>query len=143
MSDDFSRLRSALQKVDFFYSLNFGDLDELIKALRKKNYKKGEEIIKQGEIGDKFYLIGEGEVSVHVKKGMGGMKKVATLTDGDFFGEMALVTELPRTATVIAEEPTGLFVLYKNDFRKILMKNPKISLIINDALSKRRKSNRS
>ena len=143
MSDDFSRLRGILQKVDFFNSLSFGELDDLIKALRKKKARKGDEIIKQGEIGDKFYLISNGEVSVHVRKGMMGQaKKVATLADGDFFGEMALVTELPRTATVIAEEPVDLFVLYKNDFKKILMKNPKISGIINEMLSKRRSSNR-
>lgn len=141
MTDDFSRLRSALQKVDFFYSLSFGDLDELIRSLRKKKAKKGEEIIKQGEIGDKFYLISSGEVSVNVKKGFGN-KKVASLGDGDFFGEMALVTELPRTATIIAETPVELFVLYKRDFKKILMKNQKIAGIINDVLSKRRMSNR-
>ncbi len=141
MTDDFSRLRTALQKVDFFYSLSFGDLDELIRSLRKKRAKKGEEIIRQGEIGDKFYLISSGEVSVNVKKGL-GRKKVASLGDGDFFGEMALVTELPRTATIIAETPVELFVLYKRDFKKILMKNQKIAGIINDVLSKRRMSNR-
>jgi len=143
MTDDFSRLRSALQKVDFFYSLSFGDLDELIKSLRKRKAKKKEEIIKQGEIGDKFYLLSDGEVSVHVRKGvMSQPKKVATLGPGDFFGEMALVTELPRTATIIAEEPTEMFVLYKKDFKKILMKNPKIAQIINEVLAKRRSSNR-
>lgn len=142
IQDDFSLLRNALQKVDFFYNLSFGELDELIKALRKRKVKKGEIIIKQGEIGDKFYIIGSGEVSVHIKKGLGAAKKVATLSAGDFFGEMALVTDLPRTATVIAEEPTELFVLYKSDFKKILMRNPKISLIINDILTKRLSSNK-
>jgi CRP-like cAMP-binding protein len=142
IQDDFSLLRNALQKVDFFYNLSFGELDELIKALRKRKVKQGEIIIKQGEIGDKFYIIGSGEVSIHIKKGLGKAKKVATLSTGDFFGEMALVTDLPRTATVIAEEPTELFILYKSDFKKILMKNPKISSIINDALTKRLSSNK-
>jgi len=47
---------------------------------------------------DKFFIIGSGEASVHVKKGTGGSKKVAVPGDGDFFGEMAVITEMPRTA---------------------------------------------
>ena len=132
-ADDFSRLRSALQKVDFFYSLNIADLDSLIKALKKRKTKRGEVIIKQGEIGDKFYLISEGAYGVYIKE-----KKVAELSDGQFFGEMALITDLPRTATVTALDDGGLFILYKRDFKKILLSNPKIAAIINDALSKRR-----
>jgi CRP-like cAMP-binding protein len=142
MPDDMSMLRSALQKVDFFYSLNFSELDMLIKSLKKRKTKKGDVIINQGEIGDKFYLIGRGAFSVHVKKGMGGSQLVADLSDGDFFGEMALVTELPRTATVVAEDMGELFVLYKKDFKKILLSNPKISAIITEVLAKRRASNK-
>lgn len=142
MADDMSMLRSALQKVDFFYSLNFSELDMLIKSLKKRKTKKGEVIINQGEIGDKFYLIGRGNFSVHVKKGMAGMQRVADLSDGDFFGEMALVTELPRTATVMAEDSGELFVLYKKDFKKILLSNQRISAIITEVLAKRRASNK-
>jgi CRP-like cAMP-binding protein len=133
MSDDFSMLRSALQKVDFFYSLNIMDLDALIKALKKRKAKPGEVIIKQGEIGDKFYLIGSGAVNVSINN-----KKVTELGEGDFFGEMALVTDLPRTATITVVEPTNLFLLYKRDFKKILLSKPKIAHIINEVLEKRR-----
>ncbi|MGD0566354.1 MAG: cyclic nucleotide-binding domain-containing protein [Candidatus Goldiibacteriota bacterium] len=134
MADDFSMLRSALQKVDFFYSLNIMDLDALIKALKKRKARAGEVIIKQGEIGDKFYLIGSGAVSVSINN-----KKVTELGDGDFFGEMALVTDLPRTATITVLEPTDLFLLYKKDFKKILLSKPKIAHIINEVLEQRRK----
>lgn len=142
MANDISMLRSALQKVDFFYSLNFSELDMLIKSLKKRKTKKGEVIINQGEIGDKFYLIGKGSFSVHVKKGMSGTNKVADLSDGNFFGEMALVTEMPRTATVIAEDLGELFILYKKDFKKILLSNQRISAIITEVLARRRASNK-
>ena len=142
MQDDMSKLRSALQKVDFFYSLHFNELDQLIKALRKRKVARGKTIIRQGEKGDAFYLISSGRVSVHIKKGMVGSKKVAELSTGDFFGEMALVTEETRSASVLAEENTELFVLYKSDFKKTFLSNPKISAIINEVLAKRKSSNR-
>lgn len=74
-----------------------------------------------------------GAVSVVINK-----KRVAELGEGDFFGEMALITDLPRTATVTALEPSELFVLYKKDFKKTLLSKPKIAHIINEVLAKRR-----
>jgi CRP-like cAMP-binding protein len=143
MEDDFSKLRATLQKVDFFYSLNFGELDHLIKVLKKRKVAQGTTIIKQGEKGDAFFLISSGAVSVYIKKGMmGSQKKVADLEGGDFFGEMALVSDMPRNATVIADAPAELFVLYKSDFKKILLANPKISGIITEVLAKRKQSNK-
>ncbi len=131
--DDMSMLRDSLKQVDFFYSLNISDLDALIKSLKKRMAKKGEVIIKQGEIGDKFFLIGAGAFAVTINN-----KKVAELGQGAFFGEMALVTDLPRTATVTTVESGELFILYKKDFKKILLSNPKIAAIINEVLAKRR-----
>ncbi|PKL91350.1 MAG: hypothetical protein CVV21_09050 [Candidatus Goldiibacteriota bacterium HGW-Goldbacteria-1] len=140
MADDITKLRETLKKVDFFYSLNFAQLDELIKAMKKQKFRKGEVVIQQGETGDAFYMISVGSVSIHIKKGM-SEKKVAGLAEGDFFGETALVTDAPRNATVIAEAPTELFVLHKNSFKKILLANPKISAIIKEELAKRKSKN--
>jgi CRP-like cAMP-binding protein len=140
MSDDMSKLRGILQKVDFFYSLSFVELDQLIKGLKKRKVTKGTAIIKQGEPGDAFYMIALGSVSVYIKKGM-SEKKAATLGKGDFFGEMALIADVPRNATVYADEQCELFVLYKNDFKKILLANPKISAIMNEVLAKRKSKN--
>jgi CRP-like cAMP-binding protein len=137
MAEDIALLRSTLKRVDFFNHLNFAQLDELICAMKKTSIKKGSQIIKQGDTGDAFYIIGSGEVSVHVKKGFGA-KKVAVLGDGDFFGEMALITDLPRTATVVAEKNSEMYVMSKRAFRKILMANPKINQLIQGTISKRK-----
>jgi len=56
MADDITRLRETLKKVDFFYSLNFAQLDELIKAMKKQKFRKGEVIIQQGETYDGLAL---------------------------------------------------------------------------------------
>ena len=142
MQDDFSKIRPILQKVGFFSLLKHEELDHIIKALKKRKVASGSEIIKQGEKGEAFFLILSGEVSVHVRKGMmSQQKKTGDLRSGDFFGEMALITDEPSSATVIADEPAELFVLYKNDFKKILLANPKISNIITGMLAKRKNGN--
>lgn len=138
MIEDMSLLKATLKRIEFFNYLNFSQLDELINALKKITVKKGEVIIRQGDIGDKFYIIAKGEVSIHKKKGFGGGKKVAVLGDGDFFGEIAMITDLPRTATVVAETTSELYVLKKMAFRKLLMANPKINQMIQDAIFSRK-----
>lgn len=123
----FTKLRQVLQNDYFFQVLKISELDELIGHLRMVRVQKGYEIIKQGEIGDAFYLIASGKVSVWKKKSFNKNAKVATLGPDDFFGEMALISNEPRNATIIAEEVTELFILQKYDFEKILMKNPLIA----------------
>jgi CRP-like cAMP-binding protein len=122
----FSRLRQVLQDDYFFQVLKMNELDELIGHLRMIRVQKGYEIIKQGDKGDAFYLIASGKVSVWKKKGF-KKAKVAELGTDDFFGEMALISNEPRNATVVAEDVTELFILQKYDFEKILMKNPLIA----------------
>ncbi len=64
-------------------------------------------------------------------------RRVATLSGGDFVGEIALVTELPRTATVTAETPVRLFVLTHRDFHAVLDQNPKVERKVLRALARR------
>ncbi len=137
MDEELSLLRATLKRVDFFYALNLAQLDALIGALRKSHAHRGEILIHQGDIGDRFYIIAEGGVSVQVKKTFWGRRKIAVLSSGDFFGEMALVSDQPRNATVVAEEDTQLYELHKKDFREILLQNPKISQLIQEAIQRR------
>ncbi len=136
-SSIFGRLRTVLQNTYFFQSLKMSELDELIGHLRMIRVQKGYEIIKQGDPGDAFYLISSGKVSVWKKKTM-GKTKVADLGADMFFGEMALMSNEPRNASVIAEEVTELFVLQRYDFEKILMKNPTIANELKKAFMERK-----
>ena len=137
----FSRLRHVLQNTYFFQSLKMNELDELIGHLRMIRVQKGYEIIKQGDPGDAFYLIASGKVSVWLKKNFKRTQVAELLTD-DFFGEMALISNEPRNATVVAEEITELFILQKYDFDKILMKNPAIAQELKKAYQDRKAKNR-
>jgi len=137
----FHRMRDVLRHTYFFQSLKMHELDELIGGLRMIRVQKGYEIIKQGDPGDAFYLIASGRVSITVKKGF-RTGKVAELGVDDFFGEMALISNEPRSATVTAEEVTELFVLQRKDFDQILMKNPAIAQEIRKAFVERKTKNK-
>jgi CRP-like cAMP-binding protein len=126
-------LRDTLQKVDFLYQLKLDELDKLMEALKKRHCPAGHTVIKEGEAGDAFYMIASGEVEVLAKG-----KRIAVRKAGEFFGESALLTQEPRSATVRTLVPTELYVLYKEDFSKTLMANPGIAASIKAAAAQRK-----
>ena len=79
------------------------------------HFEKGEIIFHEGDIGDYLYIITEGEVEV-LKHSPGGQQKVATLSKGEYFGEMALVHQKTRSATIRCTKPTDVLALKKSDF---------------------------
>ena len=89
-------------------------------------------LCQEGQTGQEFFVLVEGKVQV-TRKG----RRVATLRGGDFVGEIALVTELPRTATVTAETPVRLFVLTRREFHGVLDQNPKVERKVLRALGRR------
>jgi CRP-like cAMP-binding protein len=93
---------------------------------------KGKEIIREGERGREFFVFLEGSVDV-IRRG----KKVATLSDGDFAGEIALVSRIPRTATVKTTAPTRALVVTDQAFRGLLRRSPEIQLKVLEALAER------
>jgi CRP-like cAMP-binding protein len=121
------KLRNVLQGVDFFTRLKLEELETLVEHLKKRTVPRGHLIIQQGDKNvDAFYMIASGRCTVWIKKGL-SMAKVADLGPENYFGERALITEEPRAATVRAETVSELYVLYKEDFNAILMKNPGIA----------------
>ncbi|OGR88531.1 MAG: hypothetical protein A3J74_05645 [Elusimicrobia bacterium RIFCSPHIGHO2_02_FULL_57_9] len=121
---DFGLLAAMLRKVDFFTPLTIGQIERLIPYIMLFSCRKGETVFKQGEIGDAFYIIQSGKVEVKVKTGFLFSKTVQNLGPGDFFGEIALISREPRTATIKCLEPVALFVLAAGNFDLVLRQNP-------------------
>jgi NADH dehydrogenase len=102
-----------------------GDLVQLrIQAtdnITNEHFEPGETIFEQGDVGDRLYVIRAGSVEV-LRDG----RRLATLGPGEYFGEMALLADAPRNATVRAVEPTDVLAVAKGDFTKLLAGFPEL-----------------
>ncbi len=108
-----------LKKSSIFRDVGPGVLAGAAKEMKLISYAQGEFVIQQGETGDKFFLIRSGAVEILKEKG-GRMQSLGTLGPGDFFGELALLRDEPRAATVKALENIEVFVLPKARFDEVV-----------------------
>jgi CRP-like cAMP-binding protein len=122
----------ALKSVPLFEGLSRKELVQLERVCEDLQVEPGKVLCQEGQTGQEFFVIVDGTVQV-IRKG----RRVATLSGGDFVGEIALVTELPRTATVTAETPVRLFVLTRREFHAVLDQNPKVERKVLRALARR------
>ncbi len=123
-ASEFVILANMLRKVDFFSPLTVGQLDKVLSHTMLFSYDPGATVFRQGQRGDAFYIVYKGKVEVRLKSVLWLKKTVATLGPGDFFGEIALISNEPRNATVTCGEPTLLFTLITEDFQFVLKENP-------------------
>lgn len=130
--EEASRLRETLARVAFLEYLEPHELDALIAVLGRRSFAAGETLIREGAPGDCFYILASG--TVVVSKRVGGQdERRATLDAGNFFGEIALLNDVPRTASVTGAEPGEVYVLARDDFRRVLLANQLIADIIRTA----------
>lgn len=122
----------ALKRAPLFEDLSRKELVQLARVSEDLEVSPGQVLCKEGEIGHEFFVIVEGEAEVR-RKG----RRVAMRGGGDFFGEIALLEQIPRTATVTAKTPLRLFVLTGTSFRHLLDENPNVERKVLRALARR------
>jgi len=115
-----------LQKVHLFKGLRRNLLMKLLVDLVEKEYKPGESIFAEGEIGKALYIVLDGSVAI-AKKGKGENTVLAELKAGSYFGELALIDQMPRYAAAIAQEQSTLLIMYKSYFDDLIKGSPAIS----------------
>ena len=119
-----------------FEDLDQRSLEAIANAAVEQRYETGQEIVRQGDTGVGAFIIRSGKVDI-VQDRDGKEQKLATLGSGDVFGEMALLDEFPRSATVRAIEPTTCLGIQRWHFRGILESHPQIALALLPVLTKR------
>jgi putative ABC transport system ATP-binding protein len=109
--NDALRICEFLKGVEAFKNLTPNELTNVAEHMTRRQYMPGEVIIREGDVGEEFFLIADGEVQV----GRQG-HEIARLGSGEFFGELALLTGEPRNADVIAAKPVDAYILGKPEF---------------------------
>jgi CRP/FNR family transcriptional regulator, cyclic AMP receptor protein len=132
----------ALARVDLFSGLRYKELTEIAKSCRVAKYSPGSVLISQGEKGLGLFIISKGTVRITRKNSPDGAEQVlGTAGIADIIGEMALLDDLPRSATLTAVDEVTVLVLPKGDFRSILRsilsRDPDVALDLLAVLSRR------
>jgi CRP/FNR family cyclic AMP-dependent transcriptional regulator len=127
-----ARLARMLATVPLFSGLDNKGLEAIADIGKEVTFEAGRTILKQGETGVSFLLILEGKTEIR-KKG----KTVATVGPGSFFGEMTVIDDRPRSADVVAIEPTRCFGVTAWSFAPMLKENPSIAIEIIGELVRR------
>lgn len=111
---------SVLSGVPAFADLSARELRGVAAIVHKREYKAGEPVFYEGDPGLGMYIIREGEVSIRIAENEGQDKELAVLSDGDFFGELALLDEAPRSATAICRTDCSLIGFFRTDLFELI-----------------------
>lgn len=122
----FGRRLDFLGGIPLFSGIPRRRLTTLLQALSCRDYQKNEPLCQADAIGHFLFIIESGAVAVLQKDKSGHERRVATLGSGDFFGEVSVLTDSPRTATVKALEPVRAYLLYKTELEKLISDEPAI-----------------
>jgi CRP/FNR family cyclic AMP-dependent transcriptional regulator len=122
----------ALKRAPLFAGLSKKELAQLARVTEDLEVPAGQVLCREGDTGREFFVIVEGEADI-TSRG----KRVAERVSGDFVGEIALLEDTQRTATVTATTPLRVFVLTREDFRKLVRENPNVEQKVMQALARR------
>jgi CRP-like cAMP-binding protein len=121
---DLHIVANLLKSIDLFRELDEQIHAELIKHVTLDYYPENFVVFKEGEPGDKMFIIKNGMVKIyHAGETPSFDKEIAVLGDNDFFGEMALISDSPRNATAKTLEPSQVFIIKKVDFINLISTN--------------------
>src|SRR3979409_211536 len=114
------RVTDLLRTMDIFEALAHKELETIAQLLRERRLAEAEVLCRQGNPGDALFIVTGGRIRLSTVDPSGNEKVLTYFTDGQFFGEMALLTGDPRSATATAESDSQVLVLQRHDFDQLL-----------------------
>jgi HD-GYP domain-containing protein (c-di-GMP phosphodiesterase class II) len=128
---------AKLRKIRLFSELSDYDLHQIDEITAERSYDKGEHIIEENAEAQRFFIIYRGKIEISKRFEDGENFVLGVHSDGEFFGEMAILDEGPRSATARALEPTTVMEVSRKDFETLLYKSPALGFTIMKELSSR------
>ena len=125
------------KQVSFFADLPEDEIQALSSATKRRTFRAGEVIFHRDDPGQVLYMIKEGKVKICIISPDGQEVSLTVFGKGEVFGEFALLDGLPRSADAVALEKVECYTLQRSDFQNAILKNPKIAILVLEALSKR------
>lgn len=130
-------LLPTLAAVPLFANIPQPELVKLAAMARQENYAKNAEIMAEGDRSSGLYILLSGKVKVVLRSEEGKEIILAILNPTEFFGEMALLDEAPRSADIVAMAPTTVLVIAKSEFKNWLQRQPEMAFVIIKTLAQR------
>jgi HD-GYP domain-containing protein (c-di-GMP phosphodiesterase class II) len=126
-----------LKEISFFSGISEYDLHQIDQITTEKHYAAGESIVEENEIAERFFIIEKGKIQIIKRFEDGEQLVLGVHSDGEFFGEMALLDEGPRSATVRSVDATTVLEIARQDFETLIYKSPVLAYSIMRELSSR------
>lgn len=120
-------MASVLAQVPIFEELSRKELQKIVGISYKRDYNEGEEIVREGQPSAGMYVIMRGEVKVTRRSDEGIEIKLATIGAGDFFGDVGLLENAPRTATITAIAQSQVIGLFRPELLQLIDRDPKLA----------------
>jgi CRP/FNR family cyclic AMP-dependent transcriptional regulator len=128
---------TVLKSVPMFASFSPDQLRALVAMIMRRSAPRGSAILQEGAVADALYVVVSGRVKVMMGEEDGKETILSILGPGEFFGEMGLIDDNPRSATVMAIEPCELLAITRRDFRRCLLENPELAMAVMRVLVRR------
>ncbi len=134
-AQQFKYIVKKMSRVNLFNLLPPGEIQGLVHDITSRNYKKGNIILRQGDPGDSLFIIDYGVIDIVDERADGEI--IATITENDVLGEMALVTGEPRSASAVAATDVRVWIVLKEHFDRLLSVSPELAAAVKDLVGTR------